>query len=226
MMNMETIIPLIPLLTLVIITVSMLVSFNMVEYQGISATGSDYDNFTGRINSMLMPVSSSTGMMKGEMMMTPSVENNNATLNMTDSDDQTRMEAMKFSMAQDVTWLLSGNWNLLLNNSNDVTSVTTANNSNSNGIFDAEFTKITTNGTMKHSHRISNFAGSLYSSPDLQMKKISGNVDVYFNNELAWPNSTMSMTILNNEVLRIDIDPTDIDNHFHGQPIYGIVSSS
>jgi hypothetical protein len=220
------IVRIISLLTLVIVTVSMLVSFNMVEYQGISATGSDYNNLTGRINSMLTPVSSSTGIMKGEMMMTSSTGNNGKTLNMTVSDNQTRMEAMKFSMAQDVTWLLSGNWNLLLNNSNDVTSVTTANNSNSKGIFDAEFTKITTNGTMKHSHRISNFVGSSSSSPDLQMKKISGKADVYFNNELAWPNSTMSVTILNDEVLRIDIDSADIDNHFHGQPIYGLVTSS
>jgi major membrane immunogen (membrane-anchored lipoprotein) len=217
----------ISLLTLVIVTVSMLVSCNNVEYQGISATSSDYNNLTGRINSMLTPVSSSLGIMEGEMMMmTPSMKNNSTTLNMTVSDDQTRMKAMKFSMAQDVTWLLSGNWNLLLNNNNGVTSVTTANYSNSKGIFDAEFTKITTNGTMKHSHRISNFAGSSYSSPDLQMKKISGNADVYFNNELAWPNSTMSVTLLNDEVLRIDIDSADIDNHFHGQPIYGLVTSS
>ena len=217
----------ISLLTLVIVTVSVLVSIDMIEYQGISATSSDYDNFTGRINSMLMPVSSSLSMMEGEtMMMTPSMGNDSTTLNMTVSDDQTRMEAMKFSMAQDVTWLLSANWNLLLNNSNGITSITTTNNSNSKGMFDAEFTKITTNGTMKHSHRIANFVASSYSFPDLQMKKISGRADVYFNNELAWPNSTMNVTMLNDEVLRIDIDSADIDNHFHGQPIYGLVTSS
>jgi hypothetical protein len=77
---------------------------------------------------------------------------------------------------------------------------------------------------MKHSHKISNFNATSYPSSDLNMKKVSGIGDLYFNDELAWPDSGMNFTILNDEVLRIDIASGDIDNHFHGQPIYGLAS--
>jgi hypothetical protein len=54
----------------------------------------------------------------GTSMMTPDT----ATTNRTVRDEQSRMEAMRFSMAQDVTWLLSGDWNLFWNHRNDTTA--------------------------------------------------------------------------------------------------------
>lgn len=130
--------------------------------------------------------------------------------------NSSRNNAMKFSMAQNVAWLLSGNWKLGENTDNKTVT------------FDANFTKVTTDGTMKHAHRISNFTMvSQPSSSNTQgIINISGVADVYFNNELAWKQAMIQLSLLNNEVLKIDINSVDIDNHFHGDPIYGVISTS
>lgn len=169
-------------------------------------------SLSGRISSMLMPIASSAMDNKSSLSSLSSAM-------MTDSDmmmmqEDTAEKAMKFSMAQDVTWLLSGDWNLVTNsNSNNMTT------------FDAAFTKLTTNGTMKHSHKINNFTSSSSTSNiPTDMNKFSGKADVYFNDDLAWKQAKMNLTLLSDEVLKIDIDSTDIDNHFHGDPIYGVVT--
>jgi hypothetical protein len=187
-------------------------------YDSVSATNIDFNNYTGRISSMLTPISSSFESMSNMTMR----EDNSMTNRTTMQDQQSRMEAMRFSMAQDVTWLLSGDWNLLWSPSNTTAATTESNTTEP--IFQAEFTKITTNGTMKHFHKISDFNASSNFLSDPYVKKLSGSADIYFNDELAWPNSNMNITILSDEVLRIDVASEDIDNHFHGQPIYGIVS--
>jgi hypothetical protein len=53
---------------------------------------------------------------------------------------------------------------------------------------------------------------------------IIGKADVYFNDELAWPQADTTLSIMNGTVLMIDIDSEDIDDHFHDQPIYGTVN--
>lgn len=166
-------------------------------------------SLSGRIVSMLMPVSSegmgmmeSNSSMKNMMMMT--------------MQDETQAKAMQFSMAQDVTWLLSGNWTFSLNyNSAD---------------FESVFEKITTDGTMKHLHMIDNFTGSQIANANNNMQNegndelvVSGKADVYFDNDLAWKQANMNLTLINDEVLRIDIQSKDIDEHFHGQSIYGTI---
>lgn len=124
-------------------------------------------------------------------------------------------------MARDVAWLLSGDW-VLASNSNDSSNSTT---------FDVEFIKVTTNGTMLHTHRITNFV-ALTSVSDIaaafnsntNTTTIIGKADVYFNDELAWSQADTTLSIMNGTVLMIDIDSGDIDEHFHDQPIYGTVN--
>jgi hypothetical protein len=53
---------------------------------------------------------------------------------------------------------------------------------------------------------------------------VIGKADVYFNDELAWPQADTILSIMNGTALMIDIDSEDIDHHFHDQPIYGIVN--
>ena len=128
---------------------------------------------------------------------------------------------MRYSMARDVAWLLSGDW-VLASNSNDRSNSTT---------FDVEFIKVTTNGTMLHTHRITDFV-PLTNASDISATfnsnsnttTIIGKADVYFNDELAWSQADTTLSIMNGTVLMIDIDSGDIDEHFHDQPIYGTVN--
>jgi hypothetical protein len=175
---------------------------------------------SGRINSMLMPTMTDTnnGVMSNSMIM-PQMMNNGSTAS--SANNSAASQAMRYSMARDVAWLLSGDW-VLASNSNDSGNSTT---------FEAEFIKVTTNGTMLHTHRITNFvpstnasdiAGASHSNTDATT--IIGKADLYFNDELAWPQADTTLSIMNGTVLMIDIDSEDIDDHFHDQPIYGTVN--
>jgi hypothetical protein len=154
------------------------------------------NNATGTISSLLMPVEGSGAM---DMM-----------------TDQTRQKAMRFSMAQDVAWILAGNWSL-----SDVGAGSKAID------FDAESTKVTTEGTMRHTHRIANFTLSpdtvsyFVFTTDPPILSISGRADLYFDGELAWKQAGISLQE-HAGVLKIEFDSADIDNHFHGMPIYGM----
>ncbi len=175
---------------------------------------------TGRINSMLMPTMADTNndVMNSSMIM-PQMMNNNSTAPA--ANDSAASQAMRYSMARDVAWLLSGDW-VLASNSNDRSNSTT---------FDVEFIKVTTNGTMLHTHRITDFV-PLTNASDISAAfnsnsnttTIIGKADVYFNDELAWSQADTTLSIMNGTVLPIDIDSGDIDEHFHDQPIYGTVN--
>jgi hypothetical protein len=141
------------------------------------------------------------------------------------ANDSAALQAMRYSMARDIAWLLSGDW-VLASNSNDSSS-----SSSNSTTFDVEFIKVTTNGTMLHTHRITNFvpltnasdiAATFNSNTNATI--IMGKADVYFNDELAWPQADTTLSIMNGTVLMIDIDSEDIDDHFHDQPIYGTVN--
>src|SRR5215212_1197429 len=175
---------------------------------------------SGRINSMLMPTMTDTNndVMNNSMIM-PQMMNNGSTAS--SANNSAASQAMRYSMATDVAWLLSGDW-VLASNSNDSGNSTT---------FEAEFIKVTTNGTMLHTHRLTNFvpltnasdiAGASNSNTDATT--IIGKTDLYFNDELAWPQADTTLSVMNGTVLMIDIDSVDIDDHFHDQPIYGTVN--
>ncbi len=176
---------------------------------------------TGRINSMLMPTTADTSndLMNNSMVM-PQMMNNSSTAPSA-ATDPAASRAMQYSMARDVAWLLSGDW-VLAYNSNDSSNSTT---------FDVEFIKVSTNGTMLHTHRITNFmpltnASDIAEAFNSNTKAaiIIGKADVYFNDELAWSQADTILSIMNGTVLMIDIDSEDIDDHFHDQPIYGTIN--
>jgi hypothetical protein len=183
----------------------------------------DDDNDTivlsGRINSMLMPTMADTNnaAMNNSAIMSQIINNNSSTAT---ANDTAASQAMRFSMARDVAWLLSGDW-VLATDSNDSNTTT----------FDAEFIKVTTNGTMLHTHRITNFV-PLTNISDItpafdfntNATTIMGKTDVYFNDELVWPHADTKLSIMNGTILIINIDSEDVDDHFHNQPIYGTVS--
>ena len=178
---------------------------------------------SGRINSMLMPTMAgmNNDAMNSSMSMSQMMSNDNTPSAVNDS---VASQAMRYSMARDVAWILSGDWILVSNPTDD-----TGNNNTTT--FDVEFIKVTTNGTMLHSHRITNFM-PLTNASDISAAfnsntnttTITGKADVYFNDELAWPQAGTTLSIMNGTVLMIDINSEDIDRHFHDQPIYGTVN--
>jgi len=173
---------------------------------------------SGRINSMLMPIMADTNnaAMNNSAIMSQIINNSSTAT----ANDTAASQAMRFSMARDVAWLLSGDW-VLTADSNDSNTTT----------FDAEFIKVTTNGTMLHTHRITNFVPQTNISDiapafdfNTNATTIMGKADVYFNDELVWPHADTTLSIMNGTVLMINIDSKDVDDHFHNQPIYGTVS--
>jgi hypothetical protein len=178
---------------------------------------------TGRINSMLMPTIAGMNhdAMNSSMNMSQMMNNDNTPSAVNDS---VASQAMRYSIARDVAWILTGDWILV--------SIPTDNSDNNNTTtFDVEFIKVTTNGTMLHSHRITNFM-PLTNASDISAAfnsntnttTIIGQADVYFNDELVWPQADTTLSIMNGTILIIDIDSQDVDDHFHNQPIYGTVS--
>jgi hypothetical protein len=211
--------------TLSILLMGLLASISGLNVPSFSQEDVNNDDDTtlilsGRINSMLMPAMADTNndAMNNSTVM-PQMINNGSTAPA--ANDSAASRAMRYSMARDIAWLLSGDW-VLASNSNDSRNSTT---------FDVEFIKVTTDGTMLHTHRITNFL-PLTNASDIaaafnsnaNATTIIGRADVYFNDELAWSQVDTTLSIMNGTVLMIDIDSEDIDDHFHDQPIYGTVN--
>src|SRR5919112_3060190 len=53
----------------------------------------------------------------------------------------------------------------------------------------------------------------------------SGAADIISNGVMQWRDVPISVSILNDRVIRIVLDSNRIDNHFFGSPIYGLVGS-
>jgi hypothetical protein len=53
----------------------------------------------------------------------------------------------------------------------------------------------------------------------------SGAADIISNGVMQWRDVPISVSILNDKVIRIILDSNRIDNHFFGSPIYGLVGS-
>jgi hypothetical protein len=53
----------------------------------------------------------------------------------------------------------------------------------------------------------------------------SGIADIITNGVMQWIDVPISVSILNDKVITIELDSNRIDNHFFGVPIYGLVSS-
>ena len=85
-----------------------------------------------------------------------------------------------------------------------------------------------TDGTGYHVHNITDFSAG---NATVQLVEglettISGNADIYTNGTNRWPGTETTLTLTQNgAVMTIMPAAAETDNHFQGQPIYGIVSS-
>jgi hypothetical protein len=94
--------------------------------------------------------------------------------------------------------------------------------------FAANFTMIVTDGTQRHTHEFSNFVSSNSTTIDTSgdgTSFIFGTVDVATDGETKWTGSDALIIIEKNNVISISLATEDTEDHFGGQPIYGIVDS-
>ncbi|HET6807950.1 MAG TPA: hypothetical protein VFH28_02730, partial [Nitrososphaera sp.] len=117
---------------------------------------------------------------------------------------------------QEQQYILGGNWNLNAESGN-VTD------------FTANFMMVHPDGTEYHTHNITNFViggGGTVQLVQGQETSISGTADIYTNGTNRWPGADTTLTLTpNGAVMTIMPDAEATENHFQGQPIYGIVSA-
>ena len=115
---------------------------------------------------------------------------------------------------QQSPYIIGGNWNLNVQGGN-VTS------------FAANLMMVHTDGSGFHTHNITNFksGNSTVQLVQGQPTSISGSADIYTNGTIKWPGVQTMLTLTpNGTVMTIMPAADESDNHFQGQPIYGIVS--
>jgi hypothetical protein len=115
---------------------------------------------------------------------------------------------------QEPQYILGGNWNLNVQGGN-VTN------------FAANFMMVHPDGTEYHTHNITNFVigNGTVQLVQGQETTISGTADIYTNGTNRWPGADTTLTLTpNGAVMTIMPAAEQTDNHFQGQPIYGIVA--
>jgi hypothetical protein len=94
--------------------------------------------------------------------------------------------------------------------------------------FNVNFTIVHPDGSDWHYHEISNFR----SDPDVPVlleddgTTFDGTVDIGEDDMDKWFDVQASVIISNLNTIAIFLDPEGTENHFNGQPIYGVVTSS
>lgn len=112
-------------------------------------------------------------------------------------------------------YVLAGDWNLDFQNGNV-------------SEFAATFTMVHIDGTGRHTHELSDFVSSNSSTIDSSENGTSfifGTVDVGLDGQEKWTGVDALIIIEKSNVVSISLASEDSDDHFQGQPIYGIVES-
>jgi len=115
-------------------------------------------------------------------------------------------------------WIVSGHWKTNLLNSTETDS------QNNGTIFDTSFEMIRLDGTNGHTHTITNFNLTSSSNPNNMTTIINGTSTISMK-ENPITDIPTSITVANNKVISIWLDPNMINNHFGNTPLYGLVKS-
>lgn len=137
--------------------------------------------------------------------------NTTLTMNETSTSNETATAAEEL----EEPYVLSGEWNL------DVQDGSVSD-------FAANFTMVHTDGTGRHTHDLSNFVSSNSTTVDTSGNGTSfifGTVDVATDGQPKWTGVDALIIIEKNNVISLSLATEDTDDHFMGQPIYGIVDS-
>lgn len=124
-----------------------------------------------------------------------------------------------------LTWILSGYWR-----TNIPTQLlgTPVGNVSSVGLpsFDASFDMVLTNGSARHQHHITNFTMASASLTNNNMTWVINGTSAVTMKDGPVENVLTNITITNNNVLSIRLDPIKTNNHFGDTPIFGTVSAT
>jgi hypothetical protein len=117
---------------------------------------------------------------------------------------------------QEQPYILGGIWNINVQNGN-VTD------------FGAHFIMVHPDGTEYHTHDITGFKignNTITWTPGLPLM-INGSADIAVNGTTKWPGVMTNLTFAQNAaIMTIMPSAEDTDNHFQGEPIYGIVAQA
>lgn len=119
-----------------------------------------------------------------------------------------------FNLANAFKVILSGEWNLSV----DGGKITT---------FGANFLASPMDGSKGHIHEISNFKSTTENGIELTQDNnlsVDGTSDIKINGINIWEEARISILISNGNTITIDPDDNDTEDHFGGQPVYGIVT--
>jgi hypothetical protein len=118
-----------------------------------------------------------------------------------------------------VTWIQGGYWNLQIidasDNNNNQTS-NNNNNSNNTAVFWANFTMIKPDGSLSHSHTISNFSSNMVILSDNDIV-VTGIADINSDNGLEYKQVPLIVHLMGKKVLGLTIDVSKTGGHFAGQ---------
>jgi hypothetical protein len=116
--------------------------------------------------------------------------------------------------ATDPQHILSGNWNVLASNGN---------------IIDLKviFTMVAVNGTQRHMHAITNFTSNVVAPLilDRHGTTFTGEADITTDSDVTWHGIQTTVTIEEQDVIKITLNDNEVDSHFRDQPIHGVVFS-
>ena len=140
---------------------------------------------------------------------------NTTTSSMDNTTSSSSSGATSTASQMNQPYILSGDWSL------DVKDGTVSN-------LKANWTMVHLDGTGRHTHEVSNFHSANGSAIQLQQNGttiIFGTADVMSNGSPKWTGASTVITIDSNNVASISFASEQTDNHFQGQPIYGVVNS-
>ena len=129
--------------------------------------------------------------------------------------DATTDNGTSWKVSDDNKFILSGYWDLAVNNG----TITK---------FNVNFTKVLSDGTKWHSHEFINFKTNDSNKVLLDSDKnlsFSGILDVKLNNLIPYNNTSTDIIISRGDTIKFKLNNEESGNHFLDQPIYGIVNS-
>jgi hypothetical protein len=113
-----------------------------------------------------------------------------------------------------VKWIAAGNWSMFAGNGNMISFIT-------------NMTWYNNNGTGSHTHEFLKFVptgGNVTLGSDNSLH-LNGLMDVGTDHRVVWKNVHSQIDIKGGKTISISVDDKETNNHFAGQPVFGVVTS-
>ena len=113
-----------------------------------------------------------------------------------------------------IRWIATGNWSMFAGNGNIISFIT-------------NMTWYNNNGTGSHTHEFLKFVptgGNVTLGSDNSLR-LNGLMDVGTDHRTVWKNVHSLIDIKRGKTISVSVDDKETNNHFAGQPIYGVVTS-